>query len=242
LLQRRDLGAVAVIDSEQRLVGAVTFDDAMDALEDDASETMYRKAGLGDPAHAKELLRSQRLTKGSILYPERVRIAFLMVTLAGGLLVGGLIENFEDVLAAVVAAAVFIPVIMDMGGNVGTQSTTIFARGFALGHITEASFRRQWAREVAVGACMALILGTLGGTVAFFWQGVPNDVPLLGLAVGISLFVSVTLATFLGFGLPWLMIKMGLDHAPGADPFITTIKDFTGLAVYFSLVAAMLGV
>ncbi|QSB16535.1 magnesium transporter [Natronosporangium hydrolyticum] len=242
LLQRRDLGALAVVDRERRLVGAVTFDDAMDTLEDEASETMYRKAGLGDPAHAKELLRSEKLTRGSIWYPVRVRIAFLMVTLVGGLAVGGVIDYFEDVLAAVVAVAIFVPLIMDMGGNVGTQSTTIFARGLALGHVDPKRFGRQLGREVTVGATMAVALATIGGFVAYAWQGAPNDVPLLGLAVGLSLFVSVTFATFLGFALPWLMVKIGLDHAPGADPFITTIKDFTGLAVYFLLVGALLGV
>jgi magnesium transporter len=242
LLQARDLGALPVTDSEGRLVGAVTADEAMDELAEDASETMYRKAGLGDPAHARELLRSERLTSGPILYPVRVRISFLLVTLAGGLMVGGLIERFEDVLAAVVAVAVFVPLIMDMGGNVGTQSTTIFARGLALGHIDPRRFGRQLLREVRVGACMALVLATVGGTIAYLWQGAPNGIPLLGLAVGISLFTSVTLATFLGFALPWIMLKLGLDHAPGADPFITTIKDFTGLAVYFGLAATLLGV
>ncbi|MDV6013812.1 magnesium transporter [Haloechinothrix sp. LS1_15] len=242
LLQRRDLGALPVLDTEGRLVGSVTFDDALDALTDDASETMYRKAGLTDPAHTTELLRSERLTSGGIGYPVRVRMTFLMITLVGGLLVGGLIERFEDVLTAVVATAVFVPLIMDMGGNVGTQSTTIFARGLALGHITPASFSRQLLREVTVGAVMAVIIGVLGGAVAYLWQGAPNGEPLLGLAVGLALFVSVILATFLGFGLPWAMYKLGLDHAPGADPFITTIKDFTGLAVYFVLAGALLGV
>jgi magnesium transporter len=88
---------------------------------------------------------------------------------------------------------------------------------------------------------MGIVLGLIGGTVAYFWQGLPNGVPQLGIAVGISLAVVVTLATFLGFILPWLMLKLGLDHAPGADPFITTIKDFTGLALYFYLVSILIG-
>nr|WP_184080648.1 magnesium transporter [Nocardiopsis mwathae] len=241
-LQRRDLGAIPVVDSERRLVGALTYDDAMDAIDDDTSETVYRKAGMGDPAHATEMLRSERLTSGSIWYPVRVRIAFLMVTLAGGLLVGGLIDSFEDVLAAVVAVAVFVPLVMDMGGNVGTQSTTIFARGLALGHIDPNRFGRQLFREVRVGLAMALAIALVGGGIAYLWQGAPNGIPMLGVAVGLALFTSVTLATFLGFALPWLMLKLGLDHAPGADPFITTIKDFTGLAVYFGLASLLLGV
>lgn len=242
LLKLSDLPAIPVVDSEERLVGAVTFDDVIDLIERDTSETMYLKAGVGDLVRRKDEVYSRKLTQGSILYPIRVRIAFLFVTLLGGLAVGGLIDQFEGVLASVLAAAVFIPLVMDMGGNVGTQSTTIFARGLALGHINLKRFGRHLAREVSIGALMGVILGLIGGTVAYFWQGIPNGIPQIGIAVGVSLAVVVTLATFLGFVLPWIMLKLGLDHAPGADPFITTIKDFTGLALYFYLVSILVGV
>ncbi len=173
----------------------------------------------------------------------RVRVLFLLVTLAGGLIVGGLIDTFEDVLGAVLALAIFIPLVMDMGGNVGTQSSTIFARGFALGHITMADFwRKNFAREALVGLVMAVGVALVAGTVAFFWQGVPNDIPQLGVVVGVALFTSVFLAACLGFLLPYIMVKLGIDHAPGADPFIPTIKDFTGLLVYFSMAAWLIGV
>lgn len=242
LLQRRDLDALPVLDSEDRLIGAVTVDDAMDAIDIETSATMYGIAGIADPGQDNETLRSEKLTSGSISYPVRVRLAFLMVTLAGGIAVGGLIDAFEDTLAAVVALAVFIPLVMDMGGNVGTQSTTIFARGLALGHINLGRIWHHIGREMLVGLVMGVIIGVVGGAVAYFWQGVPNGIPALGLAVGISLFVSVNIATFLGFFLPWFLIKLGLDHAPGADPFITTIKDFTGLFVYFGLAAWVLNI
>lgn len=234
-LQQRNIEALPVLDREDRLIGALTVDDAMDALDADTTATMFGKAGVADPGHRIEVLRSEQLLNGSILYPVRVRILFLLVTLAGGLAVGGLIETFEEVLASVVAIAVFVPLVMDMGGNVGTQSTTIFARGLALGHINLARYRTHVFREVRIGMVMGCILGVAGGVVAWAWQGVPNGVPQLGLAVGLALFVSVNLACFLGFLLPWLLLKLGLDHAPGADPFITTIKDFTGLLVYFGL-------
>lgn len=240
LLQRRDLDAVPVVDREGRLVGAVTVDDAMDALDADTTATMYGIAGIADPGKINDTIRSEKMTQGSIRYPVRVRLSFLMITLAGGLLVGGLIDAFEDTLASVVALAIFIPLVMDMGGNVGTQSTTIFARGLALGHIDESRIWRHIAREMRVGVVMATFIAVLGGTAALLWQGLPNDIPQLGLAVGISLFVSVNLACFLGFFLPWLLLKLGLDHAPGADPFMTTIKDFTGLLVYFGLAAYVL--
>jgi magnesium transporter len=242
VLQQHDLGALPVVDADRRLVGALVFDDAMDAISEDVTDTMLQKAGVADPAHLKETVRSEKLIAGSIGYPVKVRLAFLMVTLAGGLLVGGLIDRFEGVLEAIVAVAVFIPLVMDMGGNVGTQSTTIFARGLALGHIDLTRFRAHLVREVRVGLTMAVILGTVGGTVAWAWQGAPNDIPQLGLAVGVALAFSVTFASFLGFFLPWLLIKLGADHAPGADPFITTIKDFSGLAVYFLLASWLLGI
>jgi magnesium transporter len=242
LLKEHDLSAVAVLDGEGRMVGALTFDDAIDILDEDASETMYKKAGVADIARSKDEIWSKRLTQGPIGYPIRLRITFLLVTLAGGLAVGGVIDAFEGTLEAILAAAIFIPVVMDMGGNVGTQSTTIFARGIARGHISMARFWPHARREVTIGAIMGVILGTIGGLAAYFWQGLPNGVPQLGLAVGISLATVITLATFLGYLLPYVLIRMGFDHAPGADPFITTIKDFVGLALYFYLITLLIGV
>ena len=107
------------------------------SLEEDVSDTMCHKAdmmtGVDSREKARDVLFSKKLTKGNILYPVRLRIAFLFITLVGGFLVGSIIDRFEDLLSAIIVAAIFIPVIMDMGGNVGTQSTTIFARGLALG-------------------------------------------------------------------------------------------------------------
>lgn len=242
VLQRADLPAIAVLDRENRLVGALASEDLMDVAQEEASEWMYQKAGVRDIGSNKDHLFSRRLTQGPIGYPVRVRMLFLFVTLIGGLMVGGIIDHFEGTLEAIIVAAVFIPLVMDMGGNVGTQSTTIFARGFALGHIKLNHFWSYLLREGSIGLTIGLLLGTLGGVIAYFWQGVPNEVPAIGLAVGISLFVVITFAAMLGFLLPYLMVKLGFDHAPGADPFITTIKDFTGLALYFFLVATLIGV
>ncbi|TVQ71316.1 MAG: magnesium transporter [Chromatiaceae bacterium] len=241
LLQRTDLPILPVLDESRRLTGVLCFGDAMDVIEEDTSEDVYKKAGIGNLVHNKDVVRSEKLTSGGIGYPVKVRLAFLMVTLAGGLMVGGVIDFFEDTLAAVVALAIFIPLVMDMGGNVGTQSTTIFARGLALGHINlDRFFRTHLVREALVGLAMGVFIAVLAGLIAYFWQGAPNDIPQLGVVVGVALFVSVFTASILGFLLPWLLVKIGVDHAPGADPFITTIKDFTGLAVYFGMAAWLL--
>ncbi|MGY6709322.1 MAG: magnesium transporter [Rhizobiaceae bacterium] len=242
-LQLRDVSLLPVVNSQGEMIGVLTFDDAMDILEAETSDDIYYKAGVGDVFRTSDHVRSEKLTQGPIWYTVRVRILFLMVTLAGGLVVGGLIDTFEDVLGAVIALAIFIPLVMDMGGNVGTQSSTIFARGYALGHVTMQDFwRKNFAREAMVGAVMAVGIAVIAGTIAYFWQGLPNDIPQLGIVVGVALFTSVFTAACLGFLLPWAMVKIGVDHAPGADPFITTIKDFTGLLVYFLMASWLIGV
>ncbi len=171
-LKQLDLLALPVVDDSDMLIGMITFDDAMQAIEEDVSDTMYQKAGVmtgtSSREKAKDVLFSRKLTQGSILYPVRLRITFLFVTLVGGFLVGGVIDRFEELLSAIIVAAVFIPVIMDMGGNVGTQSTTIFARGLALGHIKLEKIWKHIGREMAIGALIGIILGVLAGTGAYF--------------------------------------------------------------------------
>ncbi len=141
-----------------------------------------------------------------------------------------MIQAFEEVLEAVVATALFIPVIMDMGGNVGTQSSTIFTRGVVLGHINLKYFIRHWGKEILNGAGMGLIFELIGGGFAALWQGLPE----LGLAVGVSMLLTIILGIALGFLVPFILIKLGFDQTAGADPFITTVKDMSSLLIYFS--------
>ncbi|WP_448596870.1 magnesium transporter [Thermoleptolyngbya sp.] len=241
LLKDYDLPAIPVLDGEGRLVGDITFDDVIDLIEEEASSAALAQAGVGGLL-TRDQVWSEKLVRGPIRYAVQLRIACLIITLIGGMVVGGVIQNFEEVLEAVVVVAIFIPVVMDMGGNVGTQSTTVFARGLAWQHIDIRHYGSYLFREFRIGAIMGLILGITGGAIAYFWQGVPNGVPQLGIAVGLSLFAVITLAAVLGALLPWLLLKLGFDHGPAADPFITTIKDFTGLLLYFYLVSLLLGI
>jgi len=237
LLKDRDLLAVPVVDSEDRLVGIVTVDDAIDILEEEATEDMLKKTGVGSFIYKREEGRSSKLIFGNLWHSWRVRLPFLVVTLIGGLLAGAVIDAFEETLEAVVALAIFIPVIMDMGGNVGTQSSTIFTRAVVLGHISMKRFFRHLFKEVGVGASMGAVLGMAAGAIATMWQGLPD----LGYAVGFSLFFTITIATALGFVIPYVLLRLGLDQAAGADPFITTIKDISALSIYFGLVNVFLG-
>jgi len=236
LLERFDLLAIPVVDSEERLIGIITIDDAVDILEEEASEDIYDHAGLADVT-GSEADRSKVLINGSMWSIWKVRLPFLLITLAAGVLCGSIISGFEETLQSIAAVAVFIPLIMDMGGNVGTQSTTIFVRGMALGDIKLSNFLKHFLKEAGIGLSIGLLVGTVSGVIAAVWQGIP----MLGLAVGMALAVSMTLAAVLGFFVPYVLIKLNVDQAAGSAPIITSIKDMVGLIVYFALVNAFLG-
>jgi magnesium transporter len=230
LLQDSDLLAVPVVDKDDRLVGVVTVDDAIDVLEEDAIDRELTSSGFLE-FNNRETDRSRILVSGSLWEIWKVRVPFLLITLAGGMIAGSVIEQFEETLMAITALAFFIPVVMDMGGNVGTQSSTIFTRALALGQIDFPRFIRQWAKEVLVGFTMGIMLGIGAGLIVYLWQGDLN----LTFVIGFALLFTVTIATALGFMVPFLLLKTGADQAAAAAPFITTIKDITGLLIYFLL-------
>lgn len=233
LMQRQNIVELPVVDKRFRLVGVIPSDLAMDAIREEVTDEMFDRVGMLDMK--KEVNRSKGMVSGSFWHVAGVRIPYLLVSLAGGMLAGAVIGAFEDTLEAVVATAIFIPVIMDMGGNAGTQSSTIFTRALVLGQIDVLAFIKHWLRELRNGTGMAIMLGLVGGLTAHVWQGVPG----LGLAVGLSLTLTITIACAIGYLIPYSLIRMGFDQAAGSDPFITTIKDMSGLAIYFFTVSLM---
>ena len=235
ILQELDLLAIPVVDKENRLVGIVTIDDAIDILEDEATEDILDHAGFADITD-RESDRSEVLVHGNTWKIWRVRVPFLLITLGAGILAGGVIEWFEDALS-VAAVAMFIPLIMDMGGNVGTQSATVFARGVVLGHIDTKKFLKHFAKEVWIGLSMGFLIGIAAGVITAVWQGTP----MLGVAVGISLVATMTLAALLGFLVPFVLVKFNVDQAAGSAPIITSIKDIAGLMIYFASVTLFMG-
>ena len=236
IMQGLDLLAIPVVDREGRLVGMVTVDDAMDILEEEATEDILDQAGFAGIT-GRESYRSEILIKGSMWKIWRVRLPFLLITLAAGLLAGFIIEGFEEALESIAVIAIFIPLIMDMGGNVGTQSSTVFARGVVLGHISVKRFLKPFAKEIGIGFSMGVLIGAAAGVVTTVWQGIP----MLGVAVGLSLVATMTLAALLGFLVPFVLIKMNVDQAAGSAPIITSIKDIVGLLIYFVSVTIFLG-
>jgi len=236
LLKELDLLAIPVVDKEERLVGIVTIDDAVDILEEEATDDILSSAGLIDITN-KESNRSEVLIRGSLWDIWKVRLPFLFITLVAGMLAGLVIEGFEEVLESIAAVAIFLPLIMDMGGNVGTQSSTVFARGVVLGHIHVKHFFKHFLKEIGVGFSIGVLVGVIAGIIAAIWQGLP----MLGLAVGLALVVTMTLAALLGFLVPYVLIKFNIDQAAGSAPIITSIKDIAGLVIYFVFISIFLG-
>ena len=240
ILQELDLLAIPVVDREERLVGIVTIDDAVDILVDEATEDILDHAGLAGGS-AKESDRSEVLIHGSLWEILKVRLPILLVTLVLGMVSGLVIDGFESTLEAIVGVAVFIPMVMGMGGNIGTQSSTIFIRGFVLGHIKINKFAKPFLKNIGVGLSIGLLAGIVAGIVAWLWQGLPNGIPALGLAVGVAMMISMTTASLLGYLVPYILIKMNLDQAAGSAPIITTLKDIMALTIYFVCVTLFLG-
>ena len=236
ILQELDLLAIPVVDKENRLVGIVTIDDAIDILEEEVTEDILDQAGFADIT-GKETDRSELLVKGSLWKIWRVRLPFLLITLGAGLLAGLIIEGFEEALESIAVVAIFIPLIMDMGGNVGTQSSTVFARGVVLGHIDIKGFLKPFMKEIGIGFSMGALIGVAAGVITAVWQGMP----MLGVAVGLSLVATMTLAALLGFLVPFVLIRFNVDQAAGSAPIITSIKDIAGLLIYFVFVTIFLG-
>lgn len=234
-MQSLDLLSIPVTDKENRLVGIITIDDAMDILEKESTEDMYIQAGLSTMKN-KETDRSHVLIEGSFLEIWKVRLPILLMVLAGGFLAGLIVEGFEEVLYSIPAVAFFMPLIMDMGGSIGGQSTTIFARGVVLGHIQPGRFTKQLFKESMVGLSIGVFVGIIAFFAAWLWLGDP----MIGLAVGLALVGSCIVAATFGFLVPAFLLKIGADQAAGAGPIITSIKDISGLLIYFFLVVTFL--
>ncbi len=224
IVSKYDLLAVPVVDAQERLLGIITVDDVIDVMEQEATEDIYHFAGASE-------VEGTELTKASVGKVVRLRMPWLIISLVGGVLSGRVIGGFENILETIVVLAVFIPVVMGMGGNVGTQSSTIFVRGLATGAIEKTEVWSYLLREIRIGLVMGIFCGFIISITAYIWQGNPY----LGLVVGISMMITITTAALLGTLVPMLCNMVHIDPAITAGPFVTTIKDVTGLLIYFTV-------
>jgi magnesium transporter len=222
LVSRYELVAVPVVDDHHRLVGVITIDDIIDVLKEEATEDFYRLAGTSE---------DERVHR-SVFRAVRLRIPWLLASFVGGLLAAKVISHYESLLARAVLLAGFIPVILGMGGNIGTQCSTIIVRGLATGRIEIREVWRVIFRETRIALVLGLIYGLLLGLGGTALLGLPLNV---GLLLGLALLASMVIAALIGSSVPMVLKRMGIDPAVATGPFITTSVDVLATLVFFQL-------
>ncbi len=228
IIQDYDLVAVPVVDTEQRLVGIVTVDDVLDVLEQETTEDIYTLGGLEGGGDS--------YFQTNILTAARKRVVWLFVLLIANTGTATVISSQEDVLKQVVALAAFIPLLIDAGGNVGAQSSTVVIRGLNLKEVGIKKALQIVTRETITGALLGVMLGVAVIIWAYFLEG---SLPI-AITVGISLVAITIIAAFSGSGLPFLFGSLGLDPALMSAPFITTAVDVLGVFIYLMIARVIL--
>lgn len=223
VVSRYDLLAVPVVDAQHRLVGVISIDDVIDILKEEATEDVYRLAGTSEDER----------TSRSILHAVALRMPWLFVAFFGGLLASKVINSFQSVLSSMVILAGFIPVILGMGGNIGTQCSTTIVRGLATGRIEVGELWRVLFREFRIALLLGLLYGGLLALASAFVLDVPPEV---GFLLGISLLSSMLIAAIIGSSVPMLLQRISVDPAVATGPFITTSVDVLATLVFFTLV------
>ncbi|HDK43425.1 MAG TPA: magnesium transporter [Desulfobacteraceae bacterium] len=229
VVSQYNLLAVPVVDSSFHLVGIVTVDDVIDVIREEATEDFLQMAGAGKereillkPLHQKILLRAP----------------WLFASWVGGVAAMFIITSFQSELQKVLALASFIPIVSGMGGNIATQSSAIMVRGLATGRVNIQHFFKIIAKEFVVGIVLGAAFGLLLGVLAHFRYVTPA---YLGLVVGFSVFVVMSVAVTIGTMVPMILKRLNVDPALGTGPFISTSIDVLGVTLFFTLARLLLG-
>ena len=237
LTSEYDLVAVPVVDDDRRLLGVVTVDDVIDAIEEEQTEDVQKMGGM-------EALEEPYTTIG-FWRMIRKRGGWLSVLFIGEMFTATALQHFDRELNSVKVLALFIPLIVSSGGNSGSQATSIIIRSLALRELTLSDWWRVAARELGSGLALGALLGVLGFIRISVWQGLglydygPYHV-LIALTVGLAVVGVVTVGSLIGSMLPFLLRRVGFDPASASAPFVATLVDVTGLVLYFSVAVLLL--
>ncbi len=222
---RYNLLAIPVINSIGQLVGIVTIDDVVDVIREENTEDMLKMAGTGD----------LDITSRSIFRNTRARLPWLLASFGGGLLAVYVIGIFEEELKTIAALAAFIPIIMGMGGNIGTQSSTIIVRSIAIGEVDIKDTWRVLWREFSTGALLGTVYGVLLGGIAYLFPQFREYAWKLPVVVALAIFVNMMIAATVGTIIPMFFKRVRIDPAVATGPFVTTAIDVIGIFTYFLL-------
>lgn len=229
IVARYDILAVPVVDDTNQLVGIVTVDDVIDIIREEATEDILKMAGVsGD-----EFIETQ-----SVMRSTRIRLPWLSASFIGGIVAFFIIGHFEGSLKKVAYLAAFIPVIMGMGGNIGTQTSTIVVRGLATGRL---NIRDTWPvvfKELAIGFILGAVYGVMIGTVA----QLRYSTAMVAVSVGLAVISSMAIAALVGSIVPMGFARINVDPAVATGPFVTTAIDIVSVYFYFQIATFLLGI
>ena len=228
LFDKYDMYAIPVVDTENRLVGIITVDDAINVLQDETSEDFEKMAAMSPS--------EKGYFETSVFHHAKNRIVWLLVLMLSSAITGGIITNYEQAFAAVPLLVAFIPMIMGTGGNCGSQSSTLIIRGLATDEIElKDIFKALW-KEFRVSIIVGITLAIVNGIRIMIQY---NDIQL-AIVIGLTLIATVALSKALGCLLPMLAKKLKLDPAIMATPLITTLVDIFSILVYFQIATAIM--
>ncbi|MCI6674474.1 MAG: magnesium transporter [Spirochaetaceae bacterium] len=232
LFRKYDFLSMPVVDKENRLVGIVTVDDAVDVMSDEATEDFEKMAAM-QPSEKPYL-------KTGVFELARNRIVWLLVLMISGMVSGSILSHYESAFVLIPILVSFVPMLTDTGGNAGSQASTMIIRGLALGELTP----HDWFRIVWKEIRVAVICGTILATVNFarIMLTYRNVQVTVALTVSLTMVCTVCMAKVLGATLPLVAKKLHLDPALMASPMLTTIVDALTLIIYFTVAKELLGI
>tara|TARA_Y100000768_G_scaffold122947_1_gene90915 strand:- start:1671 stop:3041 length:1371 start_codon:yes stop_codon:yes gene_type:complete len=221
--------ALPIVNRQNKFLGIVTIDDVVDIIREEASEDFLQMAGVGKD---REILLKTPFENA------QSRAPWILASLFGGICAAAIIGYFNVLLEQIIILAAFIPVIIGIGGNIGTQSSTIIVRGLATGRVDVANTFPLIFKEIIVGAILGAFYGSLvGASSSYITQSSLED---LGIVIGLSIFCSMTIATAVGASVPIVLQKLKIDPAISTGPFVTTAIDIIGVALYFLIASTIL--
>lgn len=226
LFKKYDLVSIGVVDNQQRLLGRITIDDVVDAIQEETSEDIYRIAGLGEDDTVFNNTTNSIKKRLPWLYLN------LITALASVLVIG----FFEETIKLMVALVFFMPVVAGLGGNAGSQTLTLIVRGMALGEITFENAKRALFRQIAVGIANGVAVGIVIGIIAYCWKGIP----ILGFILGLAMIISIFTGTLVGALIPLALKRLRLDPALGSHIFLTAFTDAFGFLTFLGLATVFL--
>jgi magnesium transporter len=227
LIRRYDVLALPVINGGDRLVGIVTYDDAMDVAKEEVDEDFHRVGGLG------HVFPSVRDASVKLLYQKRV--FWLVILVFGNIFSGAGIAFFEETIEAYVALVFFLPLLIDSGGNAGSQSATLMVRALATGDVKIGDWGKMLGREVAVAGLLGLTMAVAVSAIGI-WRGGPE----IAAVVSSTMILIVIVGSVIGMSIPFVLSRLKYDPAVASAPLITSIADATGVVIYFAIATAFL--